>query len=151
VEVVVWYILTPGGKQSQRWYVHLPDFSDESLVVPLYALLRGGGDDPPPVFDQSVYRDPRLDDMDQWDGSWLKEVKRVNPDLVRLLAGVKPADAARLAEAWFASAPVQDFFRGPTEGARAEVGRMLAELPPLARAARKRRTEVLQDFLWPTA
>jgi hypothetical protein len=55
------------------------------------------------VFDKTVIRDPRLNDQSLWDGSDLEEIKRVNPELIRLLANLSPKEIEPLSANWFVS------------------------------------------------
>lgn len=152
MEVVLWYLANADGTESRRWYVHLTDFCDEHLIVPLFTFLAERPVTKREVFDGSVYRDPRLDDPSLWDGSRLLEVKRVNPELIRLLATLKAKHLPEVATAWAASPEAQEFYgQGKPELALSETTRMLTELVRLARQAVEKKQDVLQKFWWATA
>jgi len=165
MEVFEWYLGKPDGS-----YVDVTDLASatelpqhlvtvEDFVGPLYALLLNNGKTSAmlQVFDKTVKADPRLNDASLWDGTDLEEIKRVNPELIRLLAKVPAKSIDSVCAAWFSAPGVQDqvtywSWNGPadTDQNRNELGAILRNLIALAKRSIKKKKDVMERFSWPT-
>jgi hypothetical protein len=167
MEVFMLFLGNPDGSDYKPSEIEntaeLPQFlvDVDDFIGPLFQLLSGRDPsvDRPEIFDRVVFADPRLADASLWNGDDLKETKRLNPELVRMLAAVVPGRLDGLTSGWFAAPSVRSHMldERPTavaeEEARAiaNLKEILANVIALAKRSVKKKKDVMMSFYWSTS
>ena len=122
MEIVVWYLgeefrakeLRDCG--GQGWpEIELSQFMGDYLFMPLFSILINNarpityGE----ILDKHLYSDPEFEDFAKLASGEVTGffVQRVNPDFVNVLAEILPQQVASLADRWYASPEISDFYK----------------------------------------